>query len=164
MPAAAEAPPAAGEPAAPPKKKSRKWLWIGCGCLVLLLIACIVAVVLTGSLARFGINLAANTAAPYAQLQADLVKLKAGQVQDVYDSATAQFKANTTLDDFKGYVDQNPLLKDWTGQEAPDIKVENDLAVIKLGLKGPSETKVYEFQYAKEGTTWKLQYIGSAKP
>jgi hypothetical protein len=151
------APPAEGE-AEVPKKKNKWWLWVGGGCLILLLIGCVFAVFSLGLVGK----LAGSVAAPYAKLQSDLVKIKAGSASQVYDGASAGFKANTTSADFQKFVDSTPALKDFTGQGNPDIKIDKNISVIKLDLRGPTGTERFEFQYVEEGGEWRLQYIGKA--
>lgn len=151
-------PPPADEPAPPPAKKSKKWLWIGCGCLVLLLIVCGVVAALVGT----GVlKLGQTFGAPMIQLNADLVKLKAGNWRGVYDSASDSFKENTAPEQFQAFVKSQPLLTDWTGQSDPKINVNNDLAEIKVTLKTDDASQRYEFQYTKVGDGWKLQFVGT---
>lgn len=157
-PAAGQAGYAAPPPAAAeaPKKKSKKWLWIGCGCLVLILLGCIAAVALGG----LGIFTAVNKAGPVVQMQADLALMKAGQIQQVHANASDDFRTNVSVDRLQEFVNDNPILKDWTGQANPGVSIENEKGSAKITLKDASgKSQRFDFVYVKVGEAWKLLSI-----
>jgi hypothetical protein len=156
------APPPAAAPEAP-KKKSKWWLWVGCGCLVLILLACVAAVAL-GGLSIFGITSAINKAGPVVQTQADLALLKAGQIEQVQANASDDFRTNVSADRMREFVDDNPLLKNWTGQEDIALSYETkdgrETGSVKLTLKDASgSSQRYDFVYTKVDKGWKLLSI-----
>jgi len=156
-PPAPAAPPPAAAPAAP--KKSKWWLWVGCGCLVLILLAC-VAVVAVGGLGWFGITSVVSKAGPVVQMQADLALIKAGQIEQVQANASDDFRTNVSADRMKKFVDDNPLLKNWTGQENIAVSMENEKGSAKVTLKDASgNSQRYDFVYTKVGAAWKLLSI-----
>jgi uncharacterized protein DUF4864 len=53
-------------------------------------------------------------------VQTFLESLKAGQVDGAYGSTTPAFRAKQTLEQFKAFVGQNPLLTKWADTESDD--------------------------------------------
>lgn len=186
---AAPEPPAQPEPEAPeaddkrakPKKKRRWWVWAGCGCVVTVLIAGVLFVAL-GGLTIFGLDLVMKDGLPrierevgkdpaYLQLMSDLTRIKAGQTQAVYDSASRRFKEQTTAEDWNTQVGSIPVLMGWTSVADPALEhqlVRNEqlgdleLAIISLDVIQGASKERFEFQYVKEDGQYKLMYVGKA--
>jgi hypothetical protein len=122
-------------------------------------VAC-VAVVALGGLGIFGITSAVNKAGPVVQMQADLALLKAGQIEQVQANASDDFRTNVSADRMKEFVDDNALLKNWTGQSNLAVSIENDKGSAKVTLKDASgNSQRYSFVYIKVGEAWKLLSI-----
>lgn len=141
---------------APPAKKGRGPLfWIASGCCGCLLLVLILVGLLGGSV--FYMTKGANDA-----VQAEVLLIKQGQVEQAYEGLSQSLRAEMSIQDFEQLIARHPGLKDNTDATFWNRSVKNDTATFS-GVLTPSPSagppEPVTFELVKEGGVWKISAI-----
>lgn len=125
-------------------------LLAGGGCLVLF---AIIAVIVFTVLFKV-------TSPPLETVNQHLKCLRDGDVSKAYSHCSKAFQQNTSLEQYKSFLNENPLLMNATEFSSSNREIANGIAKLKGTLKGADgSSQEGEFQLVQENEIWKIQYI-----
>lgn len=137
--------------------------------ILIIVLICVGVVGLLGCLACGGFGFwAFKTAskeleASQAAADAFFDKLKANQVQQAYDSASADFKSQQTLAQFTQFVTANPILTQHTSKTMGGFNMSavNNVktATIPYTLSGPAGNTTCTLTLTDSGTGWQVKNL-----
>lgn len=144
-------PPQVPAPSSPSKDKTLLYVLLaGGGCLVLF---AVIAVIVFTVLFKV-------TAEPLEVVNHHLGALRSGDVDKAYSHCSKAFKENTDLDEFRNFVNQNPLLMTASEFSSSNREISNGVAKLKGTIKGMNGSILEaEFELIQENEVWKIQYI-----
>jgi len=139
--------------------------------VLIIVLVCVGVVGLLGCLACGGFGFWAFKTATKeieaSQTAADAFfdKLKANQVQQAYDSASADFKSQQTLAQFTAFVTANPILTQHTSRNMDmngfNLSAVNNVktATLPYTLSGPTGNKNCTIILTDSGTGWQVKSL-----
>jgi hypothetical protein len=146
-------PPPPQVPASSSPSKDKTLLYVllaGGGCLV---VFAIIAIIVFTVLFKV-------TAEPLDVVNHHLGALRSGDVEKAYSHCSKAFKENTDLDEFRNFVNQNPLLMTASEFSSSNREISNGVAKLKGTIRGMNgSVQEAEFQLIQENKVWKIQYI-----
>lgn len=87
-----------------------------------------------------------------------LASLKSGNIETAYSMTSKDFQNATSLNKFKIFVEQNPVLKNYKSVSFTDRKVETGSGYLGGTIENADGVKTkIEYQLVKEGDKWKIQ-------
>jgi len=137
--------------------------------VLIIILICVGVLGLIGVVACCGLGIwGFNTAkkeleASQAAADAFLDKLKANQVQQAYDSGSADFKSQQTLDQFTKFVAANPVLTKHTSRTMGgfNFSTVNNVktATIPYTLSGPDGNTTCTLTLTDSGSGWEVKSL-----
>lgn len=87
-----------------------------------------------------------------------LTAIQSGNIESAYSMTSKAFQESTSLDKFKSYVEQNPILKDYNSISFTERNVENGVGYLRGIIKNADGMQMkIEYQLVKEDNKWKIQ-------
>lgn len=87
-----------------------------------------------------------------------LATLKAGNIDAAYNMTSAGFKDQTSLEEFKKYVDKQAILTHYKSFSFLERRVDNGLGYLSGEIEDADGKKMkIEYQLVKEDGKWKIQ-------
>lgn len=117
---------------------------------VILIILAVLAVIIA-SLLYFTSGL---TAAAQEQLAA----LKSKKIEVAYHMTSSEFQKSTSLDQFKSYVEKNPILENYKSVSFTERSMDNGSGYLSGTIENSDGTQMkIEYRLVKEDNKWKVQ-------
>lgn len=92
--------------------------------------------------------------------RAQLKAIHDGDIDKAYSMTSAAFKEQTSLENFKKYVEKYPILAKYKDVSFNERRVENGTGYLNGTIEDESGAKMQiEFQLVKEENVWKIQGI-----
>lgn len=89
--------------------------------------------------------------------QNELAALRAGDVEKAYSYTSKDFRNETSLRDFKKFVQHYPFLKNNESASFPEREIKNNIGMVRGTLKLNDGTTIpIEMQFIKEDNEWKV--------
>lgn len=90
-------------------------------------------------------------------MQAQLAAIKADNIAQAYEYTSQEFKDKTSLDQFKEFLSQYPIFKDYTSISYNMREIENNAGLIDATFYGPDDTKQrVRFLFIHRDDAWKI--------
>lgn len=133
-----------------PKKKTSPWVFVGIGCLGVILLLVITGVLIFALV--FSV-----TSAPVKVVNAQLDAIRAGDFQKAYTYCSEEFKRATSFENFKFFVQQQPSLSNNQRVKISSREIKNDICTLKgtLVSKNGGVTPV-KYRLVKEEKRWRI--------
>lgn len=140
--------PNCGQKISPPSKKWTTWLKL----LAAIIVFCAII---------FGWNSFTEHDELGETIQGQLKALKENHITEAYyEYGSHDFEKNVSLNTFRDYITQYPILIHNTGIHFSDRKIENNLAEVKATLSGADNIQVpIEYTLIKDNDKWKILNI-----
>jgi len=136
-----------------PQKKDQTLLYIllaGGGCLLIFAIVAVLAFRIVFKV----------TAEPLDVVNQQLVALRKGDIEKAYSNCSTAFRQNMNLENFRLFLNQNPMLMNATEFSSSNREITNGIAKLKGTIKGADGSlRGAEFQLVQENKVWKIEYI-----
>ena len=89
-----------------------------------------------------------------------LSAIKSGDTAVAYSMTSKAFQQESSMDDFKKFIDKYPVLHDYKDITFTERKIENGLGYLNGTIEGTDGSKMQiEYQLVKENDKWKIQAI-----
>lgn len=89
-----------------------------------------------------------------------LATFKHKELDKAYNDQTSQaFKKVTSLNEFKEFVDFNPLFETFTSIKINDPEVSGDLSKVEVELNGQNQTLALDYILSNDHSQWKVEGI-----
>lgn len=87
-----------------------------------------------------------------------LSAIKSGKIETAYNMTSKAFQQATSMDNFKIFIEQNPILKDYKSVSFTQRNIESGSGYISGTIENAdgSQMKI-EYQLVKEDDKWKIQ-------
>lgn len=87
-----------------------------------------------------------------------LSALKSGNVDSAYSMTSKEFQQVTSLDDYKKFIENYPILKDYKSVSFKERKIENGAGYLNGTIEDADGRQLrIEYQLIKEDNKWKIQ-------
>ena len=95
----------------------------------------------------------------------ELEAIRAEDASYAYTLTSKGFQEHVSLADFQAYINQHPILKDYTDLSFNEQKTENSVNYLHGVITGAdgSQQQV-DFELVKEGSEWKVQNMQLSMP
>lgn len=140
----------ASTPAAPAPIQTKKKL----GCLKIALIALVPLVIFIALLIMLALW---ATKGPAESVDSHIEALKAGAVERAYYQTSTLFQENTSLEEYRQFIEAYPILKNIDAIHVSERLVENNQGAVKGDLSDSTGKRVpILIQLIKEGDNWRI--------
>jgi hypothetical protein len=87
-----------------------------------------------------------------------LSAIKSGNIEAAYGMTSSAFQKETSIENFKSYVEKYPILKNYKSVSFSERKFENSMGYISGVIEDTDGSKLkIEYQLIKEDGKWKIQ-------
>lgn len=95
----------------------------------------------------------------------ELEAIRAEDSTYAYTLTSKGFQEHVSLSDFQAYINQHPILKDYTDLSFTDRKTENGVNYLHGKVVGADGSQQQiDFELVKEGNDWKVQNMQLSTP
>lgn len=89
-------------------------------------------------------------------VEAQLSAIKQDNIEQAYDYTSQEFKDKTSLEQFKEFVKQSPILKDYTSISYLQRDMNNNAGIVAIKLSGPDGDRYIRYLLIYRDDSWKI--------